>query len=86
MTRYYSIKYSIATGNIDEFESHDGDGYAACYEGASLRRFEQIGRDCFTSPDEALAAFEVKRAKKLAALRKQLARLEAMQPRIGGAI
>ena len=84
MPTYYSIKYALSSnGQIVSFESDrppSEHGYV--YPGDRWASSQKVGKDCFVTPDEAIAAFEIARTKKIATLHKQIAALEKMRPTI----
>lgn len=76
---FYSTKYWSTCG-IETFEGSQNDGYASAGIPGRLQgyRFERVGRDAFLTREEAVANANEKRKRKLAALRKQITKLEAM--------
>jgi hypothetical protein len=73
-------KYALSDGITEhECDSPDEGSDRVC-PGAPFMSFAsfKLGRDAHTSRDEAVKAAESARKKKLASVRKQIARLEAM--------
>lgn len=78
MTRMYLIKYALTEERIDEAKVRiSGSGMYVAREGGYA--LFKIGRDAFADRAEAVAAAETKRLKKIASLKKQLAKLEALR-------
>lgn len=72
MARYYITKYALS-GGLSSMEAAPRDGYI--YQ--SWTSFK-VGRDAFLEKQEALADCEARRLKKIASLRKQIAKLEKL--------
>lgn len=77
MTTYYLAKYALGDGKITTIEwakdpDEDGDIF---FNGGLLR----LGRDIFLTKEDAVAAADKLRLKKIASLKKQIATLEAMR-------
>lgn len=77
MIIYYVAKYALANGKITQMKTaatpdEDGD----LMEDYTMYR---VGRDIFLAPEDAAAAADKLRLKKIASLKKQIARLEAMK-------
>lgn len=70
-------KYALSSG-VTEHQAEIRDGRA--YPGAPFMSFVgfQMGRDAHETRDAAIAAAEVARKKKVASLKKQLAKLESL--------
>lgn len=71
-------KYALSNG-ITEHKAEVRDG--AAYPGAPFASFVSftLGKDAHETRDAAVAAAEVARKKKVAALKKQLAKIESMK-------
>ncbi len=81
--QYWIVKYALSSGAIAcrnlEPGRTDSDGYAydrSRWGGPILFR---IGHDCFESRDDAFAAAEAMRKRRIASLEKQIAKLRQMQ-------
>lgn len=78
----YCTRYALTTGIkarvLKSYNSHWLDG-AYAYLAVSSYTAEQriVGRDVHATPEEAAVAAEKQRTKKIASLKKQIARLEA---------
>lgn len=84
-TTYYLIKYAMSSnGEIRAFstdQTHNEFSYV--FEPGTWSS-HKIGRDLFTTPEDAIAAAEVARKKKISSLRKQIAKLEKIEFRVEG--
>ena len=73
----YLTKYVCASGKIDEIEVWDNeDGYAV--QRVQYRNFYKWDRDIFRTQEAAVTDALNRRSKKVASLKKQIAKLEAM--------
>ena len=84
-TTYYLIKYSISSkGEIRTFATEKApSGHSYVFEPGTWNSYK-IGRDLFTTPEDAIAAAEVARKKKIVSLRKQITALEKLEFRVEG--
>lgn len=82
MTKYYAMKHALGDGKIQAFEGQMSEvSKEIVYSGTPgtwQALYYKIGKEAFTSLDDAVAAANSARAKKIASLRKQIAKLEAM--------
>lgn len=73
---HYVTKYALTGGIEKRDDLREGDdGYVHGKPGFEVFK---LGRDCFRSRDEAVAAAEKVRLKKIASLEKQIAKLRNM--------
>lgn len=77
-TKVWISKYAL-TGGITEHMAEIKNG--AAYPGAPFMSFTSftLGKEAHLTREEAIKAAEVMRKKKLAALKKQIAKLETME-------
>jgi len=77
MTTYYMTRYCLSSGieAIETDRQPGDDGYLYLHD-----RFMsfKLGHDLFRTVDEAVADAEKRRTKKIAALRKQIGKLESI--------
>lgn len=84
-TTYYLIKYAISSkGEIRTFATENAPSDHSYVFEPGTWASHKIGRDLFTTPEDAIAAAEAARKKKIASLRKQLAALEKLEFRVKG--
>ena len=77
--KYYGCKYSLSTGSIKEFDGHQYSNPAYVYDGRGAGAIQHvIGRDAFPNRDDAVGAAKSMRDKKIASLKKQIAKLETL--------
>lgn len=78
---FYVTKYTLSSGEVRrlqlEYKPDENYAYTLRGEGSFQQQFV-IGRDCFENWDDAVKAFSVAREKKIAALKRQMAKLEKM--------
>lgn len=77
MTTYYLSKYALSEG-VEKVESDDRYSKGDWIDLQDRYGFYKLGRDIHKVEAEALAAAESMRVKKIASLKKQIAKLEAM--------
>lgn len=80
MPKYYITTYALTQGirHVDVDLDHWDQSFVHERIGGYCRATYKIGTDAFTSRDEAIANAEARRLKKIASLKKQIAKLEAM--------
>jgi hypothetical protein len=73
------IKYALLSGKVTRqlLEVSTSDGIAGRYAYGPHHSQYVIGRDCFEKWEHAKPALEAAKAKKIASLKKQIAKLEA---------
>jgi hypothetical protein len=78
MQKVWLSKYALS-GGISEYQAEIRDGKA--YPGKPFMSFTafQLGKDAHETKEGAIAAAEAARKKKVAALKKQIAKLEVME-------
>lgn len=76
--KYFTTRYTLSSGKIEEEElvTPTPDGYL--FKPDSVWGTFKLGRDAFADRSDAVKAAEVARAKKIASLKKQIAKLEKM--------
>ncbi|WP_065091521.1 hypothetical protein [Rhizobium leucaenae] len=75
--KYYATKYCLSDGEIDEKECEGDDDYVYWRSGHNSIQY-RVGRDAFVDHSDAAKAASAVRDKKVASLRKQIAKLEKM--------
>lgn len=73
---YFLSKYALSDG-VQAFKGEAGDDGRVNLEGFSSWVSFALGRDVHETEQEAIKAADMARVKKIASLRKQIARLEA---------
>lgn len=81
MTTYYMVKYALSNnGRIDQFEADpttDDDKYVSR---PGIYGLQKEGKDCFKDLDQAIAAVEAARKRKIVSLKKQLKKMNDLVP------
>lgn len=76
---YYLSKYALSSkGKISTFVAKDEPDELGYVVPAGTWRCVKVGRDAYRTVEEAIAAAETARTKKIASLRKQIAALEKL--------
>lgn len=76
----YSIKSALSTGRVNELSARvfEYDSQYVFINGEFIKSMQMIGRDCFLNREEAVAAADVKRLKKIKSLTRQIEKLKQM--------
>jgi hypothetical protein len=73
-------KYALSEGIKEAEDSYDSGGYVhVLLPGAAFRQCYKFGTDAHLTREAALAAAESMRTKKIASLKKRIAKLEALR-------
>jgi hypothetical protein len=75
--RVFTTKYALTAG-IGEIESEETDADGLISDGKRFPTYYRLGKDCFTTREEAITDARRRRMQKVMAVKKQLAKLEAM--------
>lgn len=78
MKEMWLSKYAL-TGGVVKIEGEVCRTDSSYFVRYPTRQFLTIGRDCFPTEREALSAAEAMRVRKIASLKKQIAKLEKLE-------
>ena len=74
----YVTKYALSAGKVQVMEGKASDNELFYPDGRSYNGF-WVGRECFTDPSDAAKDAEKRKAKKIASIKRQLAKLEQLR-------
>lgn len=80
MKKYYITRYAFTKGVYILENCEDYDGYIEEYDIKEGYSEHEIGREAFSSPEEAIKQVQLLKERKLKSLEKQMKKISALDP------